>query len=222
MAGSLMMKTDQEVRRDVEAELLWNPEINASDIAVKVLAGVVTLVGFVRSFYEKHQAEVAAKRVRGVAALANDIEVRHDKNRPTDADIAHSALAALQRELPMAHENIRPVVHEGRLFLEGTVSWNFQRERAEAACRNVRGILGLRNSIAVKPNFDPSDIRKKIEDAFRRSAEFDSQQVTVESDGSEVTLRGEVRSWAERDQAQATAWSAPGVIGVHNQITVRI
>ena len=217
------MKSDTDVRRDVEAELKWSPEIDETDIAVKVNDGAVALSGFARNLFEKHHAEVVAKRVVGVAAVANDLEVRRPgDDRPTDPELAREALAAIKHELPMSWDKIQPVVHEGRLFLEGTVEWNFQRERAENAVRKIKGVWHVRNSVKVKPMIPVQDIKEKIEAAFKRSAEFDSRQVTVDTAGSEVILRGEVRSWAERDQAQASAWSAPGVTQVHNQISVRI
>jgi osmotically-inducible protein OsmY len=217
------MKSDTDVRRDVEAELKWSPELDEKDIAVKVNDGVVALSGFARNLFEKHHAEVVVKRVTGVAAVANDIEVRRNSDdHPTDPELARIALAAIQHELPMSWDKIQPVVHEGRLFLEGTVEWNYQRERAESAVRKIKGVCHIRNSVKVKPMIPVKDIKQKIEEAFQRSAEFDSRQVTVDTAGSEVILRGEVRSWAERDQAQASAWSAPGVTQVHNEISVRV
>jgi osmotically-inducible protein OsmY len=217
------MKSDSDVRRDVEAELKWSPEIDQTDIAVKVNDGVVALSGFARNLFEKHHAEVVVKRVAGVAAVANDLEVRRTgDDHPTDPELARQALAAIKHELPMSWEKIQPVVHEGRLFLEGTVEWNFQRERAENAVRKIKGVWHIRNSVKVKPTIPVQDIKQNIEEAFKRSAEFDARHVTVDTAGSEVILRGEVRSWAERDQAQASAWSAPGVTQVHNQISVRV
>jgi len=216
------MRPDSSIQRDVEAELKWNPEVDDSDIAVKVSSGVVTLVGVARDLREKHAAEIAAKRVSGVTAVANEIQVRWDSGtRPTDSELAHQVLVALKREFPVSWEKIKPVVHDGRVFLEGTVEWNFQRERAELFAREVPGILELRNAIKVRPTIAATDIKRKIEEAFRRNAELDAQQISVEAAGSEVTLSGTVRSWAERDQAQKSAWSAPGVTGVHNELNIR-
>lgn len=217
------MRTDTVIKQNVDAELRWNPEVDETDIATKVQDGIVTLSGFARNYYEKHSAEMTVKRVAGVTAVANDLEVRPPAGQKwTDPEIARAALAALKAELPLSWETIKPVVHEGRIFLEGTVEWHFQRERAESAMRCVPGAGNVRNSIQVVPRVAANDIKRKIEDAFKRSAEVDADHITVETRGAEVTLRGEVRSWSERDQAQQSAWSAPGVTSVINELRVRV
>jgi osmotically-inducible protein OsmY len=216
------MKTDDEIKRDVEAELRWSPQINETDIAVKVTGGELTLSGFTGSYYEKYQAEVVARRIKGVAALANDIQVRLAAGGPSDPEIARAALTALKFALPLDWEQIKPTVTQGRVSLEGEVEWHFQREAAENAVRHLDGVISVLNSVRIKPRVAPEQIQDRIEDAFRRIAAVDAKHITVEAIGSEVTLRGEVRSWAERDQAQQTAWSAPGVSAVENAITVRV
>jgi osmotically-inducible protein OsmY len=218
----VIMRSDSDIRRDVEFELKWDPDIDSTDIAVAVKNGVVTLTGFVRSFNDKWEAELAAKRVAGVVAVANDIEVRLPTidERP-DPEIARDAVAALRNELPYSSENIRVVVKDGWVTLEGAVEWNYQREMAEGAVRRVRGVKGVTNSIQLKPRVQPSDIKRQIEEAFRRSAEIDANRITVEANGSEVILKGTVRSWAEREEAERTAWRAPGVTKVDNRIIVR-
>ena len=216
------MRADSDIKRDVEAELKWAPDVSEIDIAVKVTGGVVTLTGYAASAHEKYRAEAAVKRVRGVAAVANDLAVRAPLGGiPTDPEIARDAIAALKLELPFAWEEIKPIVKEGHVALEGEVEWHNQRERAEAAVRRLRGVLSVRNSIRLKPRVASAEIKRRIEEAFRRSAVIDAQKVIVDTRGSEVTLRGEVRSWAEHDQAQATAWAAPGVLTVKNEITIR-
>ncbi len=126
----------------------------------------------------------------------------------------------MKAELPFSSENIRLVVKEGWITLEGAVDWNYAREDAEKAVRRVRGVKGVSNSISVKPKATPTEIRRRIEDALRRSAEVDASRITVETNGGEVILRGTVKSWAERADAERTAWSAPGVARVDNRITV--
>jgi len=215
------MRLDSDIRRDVEDELRWDPDIDATDIGVAVHNGVVALTGFVRSYAQKTQAERDVKRVVGVVGVANDIEVRLPAidQRP-DPDIVRDAASALKTELPYSAENIKVIAQNGWLTLEGVVEWNYARERAATAVRRVRGVKGVTNSITLKPKVAPSEIRHKIEDAFRRSAEIDASRITVEANGSEVILRGTVRSWAERSEAERAAWAAPGVIKVDNRIAI--
>ena len=216
------MKSDDEIKCDVDNELDWNPEIDATDIATKVTSGTVTLSGFARNFYEKHQAEVTVKRVAGVVAVANDLAVRPmDSDRLSDPELARAAVIALKMELPVSWQDVKIMVHDGRVVLEGTLEWQFQRERAATAVRRLRGVLDVRNSIHVKPVLVPGNVKADIEAAFKRNAVVDADHVAVEVRGPEVTLRGEVRSWAERDQAYRTAWSAPGVMNVVDELTIR-
>jgi osmotically-inducible protein OsmY len=216
------MKTDDEIKRDVEEELRWDPDIDATNVAVAVKDGVVTLTGFVPSYAMKFQAENDAKRVAGVVAVANDIEVRVPAldQRP-DPEIAHDAVQALKNQLPYSSQNIKIIVHDGWITLEGEVEWNYQRDRAEDAVRWVKGVKGVVNAIQVKPKVTPTDIKKKIEEAFKRHAEIDANQIQVETRDGEVILKGTVHSWFEREEAERAAWSAPGVKKVEDHITIR-
>ena len=215
------MRSDLDIKRDVEEELRENADIDATDIGVSVKNGVVTLSGFVRSYAQKWEAERTAKHVIGVTGVANDIEVRLPIfNQRPDPEIARDAVAAIQNELPYSSEHIRVVVKEGWVTLEGQVEWNYSRERAEQAVRRVRGVKGISNLIQLSPRVTPTDIKRKIEDSFRRNAELDAARINVEADGGVVTLRGTVRTWAERDEAERVAWLQPGVIRVENLITV--
>jgi osmotically-inducible protein OsmY len=215
------MKSDSEIERDVKEELSWNPDLNADDIAISVKKGVVTLAGFTRSYTDKFEAEAAAKRVAGVVAVANDIEVRIPSvdERP-DPEIARDAVAAVKSQLPISSEKIKIIVKNGWITLEGQVEWQYQRSTAENAVRRIKGVKGVSNMIQLKPHAQPSEIKKKIQDAFRRNAEVDSNRIIVEADGSVVTLKGTVRSWIEREEAERAAWAAPGVTSVVDQIVV--
>ena|ERR1700742_1240077 len=215
------MKPDSEIERDVKEELGWNPDLDAKDIAVSVDGGVVTLTGFVKSYTDKYEAEAAAKRVAGVIAVANDLEVRMPAvdERP-DPDIARDAVAALKSQLPVSYEKIKVIVKNGWLTLEGEAEWQYQRQTAESAVRRIKGVKGVTNSIVLKPAAKPTEIKKKIEDAFRRNAELDANRITVEAHGSEVILKGSVRSWVEREEAERAAWSAPGVTNVDDRLVV--
>jgi len=159
--------------------------------------------------------------VAGVVGLANDLEVRLPgaDERP-DPEIARDVVAELKTWLPDSWQHVKPVVKNGRVTLEGEVEWNYQREYAERALRWIKGVKGVSNLIRLKLQVTPTEIKHKIEEAFRRSALIDANRVAVEASGGEVVLRGTVRSWAERQEAERAAWAAPGVIRVDNRITV--
>lgn len=215
------MRTDTEVEADVREELSWSPDIDETDIAVKVNSGIVTLTGFVRSYGEKYQAEQATKRVAGVLGVANDIDVRQSSGSPMpDPEIARSVVLALKQDLGEVAESIQVLVHRANVTLEGKVEWNYLKERAGNSVRRCAGVVGFSNLIEIRPKVVPKDIKNKIEEAFRRNAEVDAHNVSVEARDGEVILRGRVRSIAERDEAQYTAWSAPGVKHVRNEITI--
>jgi osmotically-inducible protein OsmY len=216
-----IMKSDKEIERDVEEELQWDPDLDATDIAVSVKSGVVTLAGFVKSYTDKYEAEAAAKRVAGVVGLANDLEVRMSSvdERP-DPEIARDAVAAIKSQLPFSSEQIKVVVKNGWVSLEGQVEWQYQKGTAETAVRRIKGVKGVSNFIQLKPRAQPSEIKRKIQEAFRRSAEVDANRIQVEANGGEVILKGTVRSWIEREEAERVAWSAPGVTKVEDRIVV--
>lgn len=214
------MSTDQEIKRDVEQELAWNAAIGDSHIAVVVQDRVVTLAGYVDTLFERIEAERSAKHVHGVAGVANDIDVRLGANGRPDADIAHDALAALALQLPRSAAHLKVIASDGRLRLEGSVEWNYQRELAEQAVRGIRGVRSVANLIALKPSPLPGDIRHRIVSAFHRSADLEAHRINIETEGDTVILRGAVATWNEHEAAEKVAWQAPGVHHVINRLAI--
>jgi osmotically-inducible protein OsmY len=216
------MKTDKQLRTDVQDELEWEPSISdAETIGVAVEDGIVTLTGSVKSFSEKWAAENAAERVAGVKAVSDDLEVHlaSDYSR-TDTDIARAAVDALRWNVNVPTDRVKVTVENGFVTLQGDVDYKFQKEAAADGVRHLTGVTGLSNQIDVKPSASAGAIKDQIEKAFKRSAEFDATQISVRVSGGKVTLSGRVSTWLERDDAEDAAWRAPGVFDVENDLTI--
>jgi osmotically-inducible protein OsmY len=212
---------DEILQREVLDELKWEPSVNPAAIGVAVTDGVVTLTGYVDTYAEKLAAEKAAKRVKGVRAVAEEIEVKVSTlTERTDTDIAKAALNALQWNVQVPEEKIKVKVEDGWVILEGQVEWGFQKEAALDAVRYLTGVRGVSNLITIAPKIATYEIKDKIRDAFKRSAELDADRIRIDAADGKVTLSGKVHSWLEHDEAGRVAWAAPGVTTVVNQLAV--
>lgn len=220
------MTNSTKLQHDVQEELEWEPSIDAAHIGVAATQpGVVTLTGTVATYVEKISAERAAKRVTGVRAVANDIEVRPvGSMKRTDTDLAQGVLRALEWDIAVPDEKIKARVYDGWVTLEGEVALQFQRAAAESTVRRLSGVRGVTNQIRLQvgPPVQPAEVKDRIEAALRRSAEIDARGIQVDAKDSMITLRGKVRTWAERDEAERAAWGAPGVLAVKDELTVGI
>ena len=215
------MRPDGDIERDVKAELRWSPQCDATDVAVSVKDGVVTLAGFVPGYSDKYEAERAAKRIAGVVGVANDIKVcPPSANEKPDPLLAREVIAAVTAQLPRASEQIKAIVRHGWVTLEGEVEWQYQREMAEEAVRGLAGIKGISNLIRVKPGRQPGKIGGTIRHALERNARIDANRITAAANGGEVTIEGRACTWHELEEAERTAWSAPGVSKVENRVVV--
>jgi osmotically-inducible protein OsmY len=215
------MKTNAELQCDVMDELQFEPCVDASKIGVTAKDGIVTLTGKVGSYAEKYMAEDAAERVCGVKAVTDEIKVDlPSSDKRNDNDIAQAARNALAWDVWVPEEAIKVKVQQGWVTLEGTVDYKYQQTAAEDDVQDLTGVTGVTNLINVRSVVVPSDVKVTIKNAMTRAAELDGENIDVEIDGNKVTLRGNVSSWAERDEAERAAWSAPGVCDVDDQIEI--
>ena len=216
------MKTDAEIKQDVLDELAWQPNVDETEIGVIVENGVVTLSGVLNNYSKKVAAEKAVKSVEGVKALAGDIEVKYGNDfKKTDKEIAKAVVEALEWNSSVPEKNLTIKVEDGWVYLSGEVKWGYQREAAKRAVENLLGVRSVINSITIKQDVKPFEVKDRIKKAFERSSELDAKNITVLTDGHTVTLRGKVHSLKEKEDAETAAYRAPGVYYVLNELKVQ-
>jgi osmotically-inducible protein OsmY len=215
------MSDDTQLQSSVLAELKRRPSVDSAHIGVTADDGIVTLTGQVQHYTEKLAAENAAKDVLGVKGIANDIKVEPEGSlKQSDEDIAAAAIGALKWDYEVPAGKVKVVVNDGWVTLDGMVDWQFQRDAADRCVRYLRGVVGVTNEISIKPSAKWIDVKIKIEDAFRRNADLDARRISVVTSDGRVTLTGTVRTWSERDAAVSSAWAAPGVTRVEDDLVI--
>ena len=214
--------TDKTLRQFVTDELEFEPSVDAEHIGVAVENGIVTLSGHVKSFAEKLSAVAAVRRVKGVRGIAEEMEVRFPSDKKTADDQVAARAADIIRWNSVVPQNaIEITVRNGWVTLSGHVDWWYQRSEAEKAVRKLTGVSGVINNVTIRPHIQPIDVKRKIEDAFKRRAELDSEAIRVAiTDGGKITLQGTVHDWREHNAAVDAAWSAPGVVSVEDRLTL--
>jgi osmotically-inducible protein OsmY len=216
------MKTDTQLRQAVIDELEWEPTVTSTDITVAAKGGVVTLSGTVPHFAEKCAAERAAQRVEGVKAIAEELEVSlFGIHKRSDTDVAEAVVTALRWHV-WVPDTVQATIEDGWVTLTGSTKWGYERTSAADAVSYLSGVKGVTNNITMKPSLQPKAIKDAIQNALKRDAEIDAENISVSTDGGKVKLAGSVTSWGERDAAGDTAWNAPGVTAVENGLTVTV
>lgn len=215
------MKTDADLKRDVTAELAWDPAVNSTAIGVAVKDGVVTLTGHIDTFAQKQAAMRAVRRVSDVKAIAVEIDVKlAPDHKRSDTDIAVSAEQALKWNTLVPVDSVKLSVDHGWITLRGDVDWEFQRSTVEKAVRPLMGVVGVSNEMTLRAQPRAANLARKIEEALTRQAIREAQHIQIRVDGTTVKLTGKVHSWQEREAAQWVAWTAPGVRSVINELSV--
>jgi osmotically-inducible protein OsmY len=215
------MKTNQELQKDVQDAIRWEPLLNAAEIGVTAKDGVITLTGTVDSYYKKVEAETAAKNVAGVKAVAEEIVIKYgDYGKKNDTEIANEVLNAWKWNWEVPEEKIKVKVENGWVTLEGELQWNYQREAAKKAINNLSGVLGVTNNIKIKSETHDAIEKKAIECALQRNSSIDDLDIQVDVVGNNVTLSGTVDSFYAKDEAEQIAWNAPGVWTVDNELVI--
>ncbi len=217
------MKTNLELQKDVQDELLWEPRLDSAEIGVIVKDGIVTLTGFIDSHAKKLAAERAAERVAGVKAVVQQLIVKlENSGRRTDADVAKAALHALKWNSSVPDDKLKIRVEDGWIYLEGELDWQYQKDAAASCVENLIGVVGVTNLISIKPGLSTKVIKNNIKDALHRNAAIEADNIRIETTGNKVILKGNAHSWFERKEIEKAAWCAPGVTNVEDDILVSL
>lgn len=215
------MNSDAKIKEDVLAELAWQPNVDETQIGVIVEDGVVTLSGVVNNYSKKLAAEKAVKNVEGVKAVALDLEVMYGGEfKKTDKEVAKAVVNTFEWNSSVPEDNITIKVENGWVYLSGEVQWAYEKNAAENVIKNLLGVKGVGNSIRLKNNIKPFEVKDRIKKAFQRMATLDADGITLETHGNTVTLRGNVNSLKEKEDAERAAYNAPGVYDVKNELKI--
>ncbi len=216
------MKKNEDLQKDVQEAIKWEPLLSVSEIGVIAKDGVVTLTGIVDSYAKKLEAEDAAKNVAGVKAVVEKIEIKFSNTgRRGDNEIANDVLNALKLNWEVPNDNVKVKVEDGWVTLEGELQWNYQKEAAKKSVRSLFGVKGVLNYIKIKSETHDEIEKKDIERALARNWTIDDKEVQVEVSGNRVTLNGIVHSLYQKDEAGRIAWNAPGVWSVDNELVIQ-
>ncbi len=215
------MKTNEELQKDVQNAIKWEPLLNAAEIGVTVKDGIVSLTGVVDSYTKKLEAETATKNVAGVKAVIEKIEIKFSSSwNKSNTDIANEVLTALKSNWAVPDDKIKVKVEEGWITLDGELTWNYQREAAKDAIRYLAGVKGVTNNIKIKSESHDAIEQKQVEKALALNWSINTQNVKVKVSGTKVTLTGSVGSWYQKEEAGRIAWKTPGVWNVDNELAV--
>ncbi|MFT6796849.1 MAG: osmotically-inducible protein OsmY [Maribacter sp.] len=216
------MKSDGQIKQDILDELVFEPNIDETQIGVTVEDGIVTLSGVVSEFHKKGLANTVAKRVIGVKAVAEDIKVKYDDDlKKTDKEIAKVVVNALEWNASVPKEKVMVLVENGYIFLSGNLAWDYQRKAAKRTVQNLLGVKGVVNEIEIVPEGKAANIEEQIIKALKRYANLEAKGIRVQVDGDIVQLKGRVHSIKERELAEKAAYKAVGVRHVQNDIIVQ-
>jgi osmotically-inducible protein OsmY len=215
------MKTNEDLQKDVQEAIKWEPLLNAAEIGVTAKDGIVTLSGIVDSYSKKLEAESATKSVTGVKAVVEKIEIKFGGSwNKNDNEIATEVLNSFKFNWEVPKDKVKVNVENGWVTLEGELEWNYQKEAAKKAISALMGVKGVSNNITIKSDTRDAIEKDDIEYALERNSSTDDEGISVKVSGNKVTLNGTVHSFYQRDEAERIAWNAPGVWNVDNQLVI--